>query len=264
MRCDHDRLRIALLLDGELPAPEREAFQTLWTDCPDCRRYRDELIWLSGHLRQVRIEPSAAFQERLRTRLDYEAAEMTGEPGPVPAPQSWTAQLLDRIRPFWQDYARQAAALLAVCALSVLATLWWAGQSATRQDLAHDVVAAHVRSLLQDNEVQVASLDTHTVKPWFNGRLDYTPLVKDLASDGFKLAGGRLDYVDGRRVAALVYLVRLHKISLFVWPSDGPQTAPVETKINGYNLLSWSKGGMNFWAISDLDETELAKLPGLL
>lgn len=264
MRCDHDRLRIALLLDGELPARERDAVSAQAAECADCRRTRDELTWLRGRLRQARQTPAAALQERLRARLEYEAEELADAARAAPPSRRRTLQFLDRIRPDLRFYARQAAALLAVCALSVAATLWWAGQTATRQDLAHDVVAAHVRSLLQDNAVQVASLDTHTVKPWFNGRLDYTPLVKDLSADGFKLAGGRLDYVDGRRVAALVYLHRLHKISLFVWPADGQAAEPVLSKINGYNLLSWSKAGMSFWAISDVDETELQKLPGLL
>ena len=119
------------------------------------------------------------------------------------------------------------------------------------------MLAAHVRSLLQDNAVQVASLDTHTVKPWFNGRIDYTPVVKDLSADGFKLAGGRLDYVAGRRVAALVYLHRLHKISLFIWPTDGPDAAPIPTNIEGYNLLTWTRAGMRFWAISDVEIAQL-------
>lgn len=267
MRCDHDRARIALLLDGELPAPERTAVNIEAADCPDCRRYRDELLALRRQLRQARATPSAALADRLRLRLDYEAAEMAAAPAraPAPAPARRALQLLDRARPHLRAYGLQAAALLAACILSIAATLWWVGQSGgPRPDQAHDVLAAHVRSLLQDNSVQVASLDTHTVKPWFAGRLDYTPVVKDLAADGFKLEGGRLDYVDGRRVAALVYLRRLHRISLFIWPAEGPETAPQRAKIDGYNLISWRKAGMRFWAISDLDETELGILPNLL
>lgn len=265
MRCDHDRARIALLLDGELPAPERDAVTRQSSDCTDCRRYRDELIALRSQLRRARAAPSGALADRLRMRLDYEAAEMASMPARPETPRRRAIQLLDRLRPYGQAYGRQAAALLAACLLSIAATLWWAGQNAgPGPDQAHDVLAAHVRSLLQDNSVQVASLDTHTVKPWFAGRIDYTPVVKDLAADGFKLAGGRLDYVDGRRVAALVYLRRLHRISLFIWPAEGPETAPQRAKIDGYNLISWRKAGMRFWAISDLDETELGQLPNLL
>lgn len=264
MRCDRDRLRIALLLDGELPAAERETLSAHAAECADCGRYRDELVWLRGKLKETRRTPSAAFQERLRARLDYEAAERADEPESAPSARHWTERFLAGVRPQFSTYAGQAAAMLAACVLSVAATLWWVGQSGLPADQAHDVLAAHVRSLLQDNAVQVASLDTHTVKPWFNGRIDYTPVVKDLSNDGFKLAGGRLDYVDGRRVAALVYLHRLHKISLFIWPATGPDAAPVAERIEGYNLLTWTKGGMRFWAISDVDAAELQKLPDLL
>lgn len=261
MRCDHDRARIALLLDGELPAPERDAVNIQAAGCPDCRRYRDELLTLRRQLRQARVTPSPALADRLRLRLDFEAAS---SPMPPRAPTR-VIQLMDHAQSYWRAYGRQAAALLAACLLSVVLTLWWVGQAGgPRPDQAHDVLAAHVRSLLQDNSVQVASLDTHTVKPWFAGRLDYTPVVKDLAAEGFKLEGGRLDYVDGRRVAALVYLRRLHRISLFIWPAEGPETVPQRATVDGYNLISWRKGGMRFWAISDLDETELGQLPDLL
>ena len=265
MRCDHDRARIALLLDGELPAPERDAVTREASDCADCRRYQGELMALRGQLRQACARPSLALADRLRLRLDYEVAETASAPIGLPTPRRRLIRLLDRVRPpLLRAYGRQAALLLAACLLSIAATLWWAGQGGPRPDQAHDVLAAHVRSLLQDNSVQAASLDTHTVKPWFAGRLDYTPVVKDLSADGFRLEGGRLDYVDGRRVAALVYLRRLHRISLFVWPSQGPETGPERAKIDGYNLISWRKAGMRFWAISDLDERELGKLPDLL
>jgi anti-sigma factor RsiW len=265
MRCDHDRARIALLLDGELPAKERDAVTRRASDCTDCRRYRDELIALRGQLRRARAAAPEALADRLRMRLEYEAAEMASIPTRPETSRRRAIQLLDRLEPYWLAYGRQAAALLAACLLSIAATLWWVGQTGdARPDQAHDVLAAHVRSLLQDNSVQVASLDTHTVKPWFAGRLDYTPVVKDLAADGFKLEGGRLDYVGGRRVAALVYLRRLHRISLFIWPAEGAETAPQRAKIDGYNLISWRKAGMRFWAISDLDETELGILPNLL
>ncbi|HTN95533.1 MAG TPA: anti-sigma factor [Nordella sp.] len=264
MRCDHDRLRIALLIDGELPARERDAVSAQAAECADCRRTRDELTWLRGRLRQARQTPAAALQERLRARLEYEAADMATEPESPLSRQRWPVQILERLRPSMSAYMRQAAAIFAACILSVAATLWWTSQSGLPADQAHDVLAAHVRSLLQDNAVQVASLDTHTVKPWFNGRIDYTPVVKDLSADGFKLAGGRLDYVDGRRVAALVYLHRLHKISLFIWPADGPDAAPAPTQIEGYNLLTWTRAGMRFWAISDVDAAELQRLPDLL
>src|SRR5262249_39585504 len=131
--------------------------------------------------------------------------------------------------------------------------------------LERDVFAAHVRSLLQDSPTQVASSDSHTVKPWFAGRLEYAPAVKDLAAEGFPLAGARLDYVGERRVAALAYRRRLHVISVFVWPSnDAADSAPHAVAYRGYNLLTWSRGGTAYWAISDLNMNELRQLQALL
>src|SRR6476469_7321517 len=128
--------------------------------------------------------------------------------------------------------------------LSVLVT-WVAVTSMDRANgLQQEIVTAHIRSLLQDSPIQVASSDAHTVKPWFAGRIDFSPEVKDLAADGFPLLGGRLDFVGGRRVGAVVYKRRLHTINVFMWPSAGPgDAAPRLVVRNGYNLLAWSRGG---------------------
>src|SRR5262249_21451431 len=158
---------------------------------------------------------------------------------------------------------RQAAAVLLACLVSASATWWYIQAADTRQDITRDVFAAHMRSLLQDNAVQVASNDTHNVKPWFAGRLEFTPVVKDLRTEGYQLVGGRLDYVGGRRVAALVYKRRLHQISVFIWPSSNDAALKLDTA-EGYNIASWSRGGMAFWAISDINAGELRELPSLL
>ena len=127
------------------------------------------------------------------------------------------------------------------------------------------MLSAHVRSLLQDTPVQIASSDRHTVKPWFTGRVDFAPDVKDLAAEGFPLVGARLDYVDGRRVGALVYKRRLHTINVFMWPSASREdTAPRLVVRNGYNALTWSRNGITQWAISDLNAGELRELQSLL
>lgn len=268
MRCDDARNRIGMLHDGELSHGEREAVVAHTAQCPECTRYRDELGRLSRHLRQVREAAPLALQERVRANLEVEAADE------APAPAVARSKGLARRRPFagaagalaqhMRPYLRQMAAMLVACAISIGGTVWFMQQTQTAQLLAEDVLAAHMRALLQDNAVQVASLDTHTVKPWFAGRLEYTPLVKDLTAEGFQLIGGRLDYVDGRRVAALVYRRRLHQISLFVWPADGKTGAPESTVINGYNVISWEKAGMTFWAVSDLGSGELGELQALL
>ncbi len=157
-----------------------------------------------------------------------------------------------------------AAVVLLACAISIAGTLWWAHRVDGQETLSRDVLAAHVRSLLQDNAVQIASRDTHTVKPWFAGRLEFSPVVKDLSTEGFQLVGGRLDYVDRQRVATLVYRRRLHQISVFIWPSDGRSAqAAYSAKIDGYHVLGWSKANMTYWAVSDLNEGELRELQAL-
>lgn len=124
----------------------------------------------------------------------------------------------------------------------------------------YDFVESHVRSLMSDHLTDVVSTDRHTVKPWFDGKIDYAPPVQDFAQQGYPLAGGRLDYVEGRKVAVLVYHRALHVINLYVWPEDGAAITISPggvTTIRGYNAVSWENNGFHFCAVSDLNTTEL-------
>ncbi len=129
-----------------------------------------------------------------------------------------------------------------------------------------DVAAAHVRSLMIEGHLNdVASTDQHTVKPWFEGKLDFAPVVSDFAAQGFTLIGGRLDYLDGHPAAALTYRHRLHVVNLFEWPAAGAgDRAPVALARHGYALVHWRRAGIEYWAVSDIASEDLVAFARLL
>ena len=158
----------------------------------------------------------------------------------------------------WRWLAIAASILLAASVGWNIALL--RSRVAPTQLLAANVLSAHLRSLAGTHLLDVPSSDQHTVKPWFNGKLDFSPAVKDV--EGFPLLGGRLEYFDGHPAAALVYGRRQHIINLFTWPAAASTAETAETR-NGYHLQSWSGNGMTFWAVSDLNEAELRQFVSL-
>ena len=174
--------------------------------------------------------------EHLRTRIRAQMAETARE----------------RDRPALWRWASLGVGFAVAAALAWNAVLFTA-RSSPEERLAAEVMSAHVRSLLGDSHLNdVVSTDQHTVKPWFQGRLDFAPVVTDLANAGFALDGGRLDYLNGRPVAAITYKHRLHVVNLFEWPAPGaPDTTPALQVRNGYAIVRWTRGGLEYWAVSD-------------
>jgi anti-sigma factor RsiW len=148
-----------------------------------------------------------------------------------------------------------AATLFAIVSLSLVFIL---KSPSAEELLSQEIVSSHVRSLMADHLTDVPSTDQHTVKPWFNGKVDFSPQVTDLTQQGFTLVGGRLDYVENKPVVALVYLRRKHFINLFTWLSsvDAHDAGKTWTR-QGYNLIHWTKSSMTYWAVSDITPTEL-------
>ena len=149
--------------------------------------------------------------------------------------------------------AAAGAALALAASIAVFGPLSQNGGN----EIARGLVDGHLRSLESQHLFDVASSDQHTVKPWFAGKLDVTPPVPDLTLKSFTLIGGRLDYIDGRAVAVVVYRRRSHIINLFVWP--GSDKAPAKLQRLGFSLRHWTKGGLTFWAVSDINASELAE-----
>ena len=177
---------------------------------------------------------------------------------------SLAAEARKQVRPMFWKWGGMAAAVAAASVLSWNVAMLQA-KGGEEERLAREIASAHVRSLMTENHLSdVASTDQHTVKPWFQGKLDFAPVVTDLAASGFALAGGRLDYINGRPVAALVYRHRLHVMNLFQWPAASPgDSAPELVTRHGYALVRWKRAGIEYWVVSDASSAELLKFAQL-
>ena len=249
--CTEMNLLIQADVDGELAPAEAARVAAHVQGCPSCAEAQAQLLTLSGRLRgevPYHAAPSA-LRAAVQARIAAVAAPAEALHTPQRAP--WWKRLP---RPRLGGAASFGAGMAFAACLAVVLLL-----PQGHSGLPEDVVAGHIRGLQPGHLMDVVSTDQHTVKPWFDGRLDYAPPVKDLKAVGYPLAGGRLDYLAGRPVAALVYQRRQHLIDLFVWPDKGhAQAGPAEGSRNGYNFVRWSRDGMVFWAVSDVNARELA------
>ena len=221
---------------------------------------------VEAHLRQC-VACSARVERERRLR----AAVQSHLP-PLRAPERLRSRIRADLRARTRAVRRGSSlpAWLATAAALILGVGGgWAlrGLQSTRigeLDLASQVVASHVRSLQGGHLTDVASSEHHTVKPWFAGKLDFSPPVPDFTSQDFALKGGRLDYLGERPVAALVYGRRQHVINLFVWPGSDAAPAPTAISRRGYHIVHGAAAGMTYWAVSDLNPTELAQFAQLV
>jgi anti-sigma factor RsiW len=224
-------------LDRELDEAESASVRDHLGACATCRQHVADRESLG---RLIRRAPYYTAPARLKARLPH-----------------------SRTRALWpsRGLAWTAAALL-VASLTGSMLLWsWSRSARTANSVdtvAEAIVDSHVRALMEEHLFDVRSTDQHTVKPWFLGKLDFSPPVDDLARLGFPLAGGRLDYVAGRPAAALVYTRAQHTINLFVWPEEPANVGrSFARSIRGFHVRHWTHAGMSFWAVSDLNDTEL-------
>jgi anti-sigma factor RsiW len=241
MNCQQAKQLMDACADRELDAAAVLELEQHLQSCASCALVWRNLQTLKKSLKQDALHFKAPAELRQRIK-----AELPSPAEAVPQWRTWR----------WSWLAAATSGAFAACVASLL--IFTLTRPSSQQQLAREIVSSHVRSLMADHVTDVASTDQHTVKPWFAGKLDFSPPVKDLTAQEFPLIGGRLDYVDGRSVAALVFQRNKHIINLFVWPADkaDAKATPV-APIQGYNAIRWVKGGMVFWAVSDLNEKEL-------
>ncbi|HEV2188381.1 MAG TPA: zf-HC2 domain-containing protein [Stellaceae bacterium] len=226
-------------LDGELDAAQAAALEAHRAGCAICQAAQIELLRTRELLRGEVYESTP---EEVRARVMARLRQAEPRPVATPTRRRW-------VWPSVGGFGLGAACAAALAFLLVLPQ---------RDDLASQLVAGHIRALQPGHLEDVVSTDQHTVKPWFDGRLDFAPPVRDFATDGFPLKGGRLDYLDGRPVAALVYQRDKHIIDVFIWPQSGaPVHLASNTALQGYNVVHWAAEGMNFWAVSDVERVQL-------
>ncbi|WP_082814696.1 anti-sigma factor family protein [Collimonas fungivorans] len=230
--------------DQELGIVETQEVQRHLDSCPDCQREYAAQRIVSARFKKDAIYFNAPphLAQRIGNALPPEPARAGSR------------------RFSWISLGGALAAGLAL----VLGLGLYLNLPSDQERLTDEVVASHVRSLQVDHLSDVVSSDQHTVKPWFNGKLDFSPPVVDLAPQGFPLVGGRLDYLAGRPVAALVYRRAKHPINLYIWPSNERDAAPQLQNHQGYHLVRWTWDGMNYWTISDLAANELQNFVGLV
>ena len=252
MDCKEANAWLNPYLDEEISASDRARIDAHLLDCATCRQALDDLGLIAGAIRHAtRFRAPAGLAERITSSL--------------PAPARSSMPLPRRFWGFSRPWQTVAASVLLTAVATSGITLSLTAHDA-RGRLDDEVVAAHVRSLMANHLTDVASSEQHTVRPWFSGRVDVAPPARDLTHEGFPLLGGRLEYLDRRPAAALVYRHGAHVINVFIRPDDdgAAATPPTLRPRQGYVIANWSGGGLAYTAVSDLSPAEMERLARLL
>jgi anti-sigma factor RsiW len=241
MDCESQRALLPAYVDGELDLVRQVEIEAHLASCPPCAQIASDLREAKMALREAlpRYAAPPHLVKKIRAAL--------------PAEQTLPPVRRSIMVTLW-PYLGMAASLAVMLAAGFVAG-WHQGQI---NGLTEEAITSHARSLMAQHLMDVVSTDQHTVKPWFAGKIDFAPPVADLAASGFPLVGGRLDLLDHRSAAALVYQRRKHFINLFIWPDDTTTLPERETSANGYQTESWSKNGLNFLAVSEIPAADLA------
>jgi anti-sigma factor RsiW len=247
MTCEEARRLLDAYMDDELDSPVGLAIESHLQACLGCASVLSSLRSLVSALEKGALRFKAPQHLKAVVRAGIQQAN--------PKVHHSFAQ--------WH-WAGTAAGVVLIVALAWI-ILTQTTKSSLETQLMKEIISSHVRSMMANHLTDIPSSDTHNVKPWFADKLDYSPPAKDLSARGFPLIGGRMDYLENRPVAALVYRRNQHLINLFVWPADQGLTMPeIRSAVRGYNVIHWTQGGMNYWLISDLNPAELSDCAGFL
>lgn len=258
MNCKKVQENIEIYLDRELTLSDQRDFEEHLNDCPSCQVMLDNISSLSDSIKKVDYVKAPFL---LRRKIKSDLKDIAGEDGAI----------YNRFQLF--GFGAGSALLASIVVWGVTAFL---ASSSIQTQLVNELTEAHVRSLMVDHVTDIATSDNHTVKPWFSGKLDFSPNVKNLNNDGFELIGGRLDYlrVDDtykQTAAALVYKRRSHYINVFIYHDERTKQASQlkapslnNMQNQSYNLISWHTQGLNYWVVSDLNAVELGQFAQLL
>jgi anti-sigma factor RsiW len=247
MTCKGTKNLLIAYVDGELDSTGSLSFEDHVQRCTSCLTEMENLRGLSSAIENGGLR----FTAPPGLRRNIQAAIRAANPE------------VQRSFFDWRWASALASAVLVVVAGFLLTTQWQ--KSSEEALLVDDLVYGHVRSMMANHITDVASSDSHTVKPWFGGKLDYSPPAKDLTAQGFRLVGGRMDYLENRPVAAVVYQRSQHFINLFVWPSTNTRIKPEDQLTRqGYNIIHWTQSGMTYWLVSELNLAELSECARLL